>query len=246
MKGESYFDAAIAALSQARATQAAPIRLAAELMTEAIVAGQSLYSFGASHSFITTEELVYRTGGLMLINPIYPHGMNLFVRPLTATSAAERVVGLGVQMLESSPARPGDVLLLTSTSGRNAVIIDMALTARRKGIKTIGLTALAYTSGVSSRHPSGKKLAELCDVVIDNCVPYGDAAIAIEGLEQKVGPLSTVTGCAIVNELVVSVVRNLVARGVEPPVFVSANVDGGDERNARLLAENRHRIHYMD
>ncbi len=246
MKGESYFDAAIAALSQARATQAAPIRLAAALMTEAIVAGQSLYSFGASHSFITTEELVYRTGGLMLINPIYPHGMNLFVRPLTATSAAERVVGLGVQMLESSPARPGDVLLLTSTSGRNAVIIDMALTARRKGIKTIGLTALAYTSGVSSRHPSGKKLAELCDVVIDNCVPYGDAAIAIEGLEQKVGPLSTVTGCAIVNELVVSVVRNLVARGVEPPVFVSANVDGGDERNARLLAENRHRIHYMD
>lgn len=246
MKGESYFDAAIAALSQARATQAAPIRLAAELMTEAIVAGQSLYSFGASHSFITTEEFVYRTGGLMLINPIYPHGMNLFVRPLTATSAAERVVGLGVQMLESSPARPGDVLLLTSTSGRNAVIIDMALTARRKGIKTIGLTALAYTSGVSSRHPSGKKLAELCDVVIDNCVPYGDAAIAIEGLEQKVGPLSTVTGCAIVNELVVSVVRNLVARGVEPPVFVSANVDGGDERNARLLAENRHRIHYMD
>lgn len=246
MKGESYFDAAIAALTQVRATQSAPIKQAAQLMADAIVAGQSLFSFGASHSFITTEELVYRTGGLMLINPIYPHGMNLFVRPLTATSATERVVGLGTQILESSPAKPGDVLLLTSTSGRNAVIIDMALTARKKGIKVIGLTALAYTAGVSSRHPSGKKLAELCDVVIDNGVPYGDAAVAIEGLEQKVGPLSTVTGCAIVNELVVSVVRNLTERGVEPPVFVSANVDGGDERNARLLAENRHRIHYMD
>lgn len=246
MKGESYFDAAIAALTQVRATQAAPIKQAAQLMTEAIVAGQSLFSFGASHSFITTEELVYRTGGLMLINPIYPHGMNLFVRPLTATSAAERVVGLGTQMLESSPAKAGDVLLLTSTSGRNTVIIDMALTARKKGIKVIGLTAMAYTAGVSSRHPSGKKLADLCDVLIDNCVPYGDAAVAVEGLEQKVGPLSTVTGCAIVNELAVSVVRNLVERGIEPPVFVSANVDGGDERNARLLAENRHRIHYMD
>ena len=90
MKGESYFDAAIAALTQVRATQAAPIRQAAQLMTDAIVAGQSLFSFGASHSFITTEELVYRTGGLMLVNPIYPHGMNLFVRPLTATSATER------------------------------------------------------------------------------------------------------------------------------------------------------------
>lgn len=246
MKGESYLDAAIAALNQVRATQAAPIRQAAQLMADTIVAGQSLFSFGASHSFITTEELVYRTGGLMLVNPIYPHGMNLFVRPMTATSAMERVVGLGAQMLESSPAKPGDVLLLTSTSGRNAVIIDMALTARAKGIKVIGLTAMAYTSGVSSRHPSGKKLADLCDVLIDNCVPYGDAAVSVEGLEQKVGPLSTVTGCAIVNELVVSVVRNLVERGVEPPVFVSANVDGGDERNARLLAKNRHRIHYMD
>lgn len=246
MKGESYFDAAIAALTQVRATQAGPIRQAALMMADAIVAGQSLFSFGASHSFITTEELVYRTGGLMLINPIYPHGMNLFVRPMTATSAAERVVGLGTQMLESSPAKAGDVLLLTSTSGRNAVIIDMALTARKKGIKVIGLTALAYTAGVSSRHPSGKKLADLCDVLIDNCVPYGDAAVSVEGLEQKVGPLSTVTGCAIVNELVVNVVRILRERGVEPPVFVSANVDGGDERNARLLAENRHRIHYMD
>jgi len=246
MKGESYFDAAIAALTQVRETQAAPIRQAAQLMTEAIVAGQSLFSFGASHSFITTEELVYRTGGLMLINPIYPHGMNLFVRPMTATSAAERVVWSCGRMLGASRAKPGDGLVLTTSPGSNAGTIELALTARRKGIRVIGLTAMAYTSGVTSRHPSGKKLADLCDVLIDNCVPYGDAAVAVEGLAQKVGPLSTVTGCAIVNELVVSVVRNLVARGVEPPVFVSANVDGGDERNARLLAENRHRIHYME
>ena len=82
--------------------------------------------------------------------------------------------------------------------------------------------------------------------MIDNCVPYGDAAVSIDGLNQKVGPLSSVTGCAIVNALVAEVVEKLVKRGVEPPVFVSANLDGGDERNARLLAENRDRIHYMD
>jgi len=244
--GNPYFDLAIEALAKARDTQSEPIQRAAEVMVNAIQGGQSLFSFGASHSFITTEELVYRTGGLMLINPIYPHGMNLFVRPLTATSAMERVLGLGSQMLESSPAREGDVLLLTSASGRNAVIIDMALAAREMGIKTIGLTSVAYTTGVSSRHPSGKKLAGLCDVVIDNCVPYGDAAVSIEGLDQKVGPLSSVTGCAIVNALVAEVVGRLVERGIEPPVFVSANLDGGDERNARLLAENRERIHYMN
>ena len=246
MAGNSYFDLAIEALVRAKDSQAEPISRASELMVVAILESRSLFSFGASHSFITTEELVYRTGGLMLINPIYPHGMNLFVRPMTATSAMERVLGLGTQILDSSPAREGDILLLTSTSGRNAVIIDMAIAAREKGIKTIGLTSVTYTTGVSSRHPSGKKLADLCDVVIDNCVPYGDAAVSIDGLNQKVGPLSSVTGCAIVNALVAEVVEKLVKRGVEPPVFVSANLDGGDERNARLLAENRDRIHYMD
>ena len=194
---------------------------------------------------MTTEELVYRTGGLMLVNPIYPHGMNFSVRPLTATSGMERVLGLGNQLLAGSPAQEGDVLILTSTSGRNAVTIDMALEAEIRGIKTIGLTSLAYTQGVASRHPSGKKLADLCHVVIDNCVPLGDAAVEIPGFAQKIGPLSSVTGCAIVNSIISEVVTELVHRGVDPPVFVSANLDNGDAWNARLLFENRDRIHYM-
>jgi uncharacterized phosphosugar-binding protein len=191
-----------------------------------------------------TEELVYRTGGLMLVNPIHPHGMNLFVRPMTLTSRLERVPGLGAELLAGSPAQRDDVLILASTSGRNAVIIDMALAARDKGIRTIGITALAYTRGVASRHASGKKLVDLCDVVIDNGAPLGDAAVAVPGFPQKIGPLSSVTGLAIVNAMVAEVVGRLVAAGVTPPVFMSANLDGGDAFNARLLAENRHRIHY--
>jgi uncharacterized phosphosugar-binding protein len=193
-----------------------------------------------------TEELVYRTGGLMLINPIYPHGMNLSVRPLTATSRLERLAGLGVELLAASPAAAGDVLLLASTSGRNAVTIDMALAARERGMRTIAITSLAYSGGVGSRHPSGKKLAELCDLVLDNGAPLGDAAVTVPGFAQKIGPLSSLTGIAIVNALAAEVVARLVARGVEPPVFMSANLDGGDAYNARLLAANRARIHYMN
>ncbi len=130
----------------------------------------------------------------MLVNPIYPHGMNLSVRPLTLTSQLERVVGLGRELLAHSAAKAGDVLILTSTSGRNAVVIDMALLAREKGIKTIAITSLTYSDGVTSRHPSGKRLAELVDVVVDNGAPRGDAAVEITGFRQKVGPLSSVTG----------------------------------------------------
>jgi uncharacterized phosphosugar-binding protein len=237
---------AIAVLRQVEETQQAPIGQAATLLVDAVVNDRSIFAFGASHSFMLVEEMVYRTGGLMLVNPIYPHGMNLSVRPMTATSRLERVLGLGAALLENAPATSGDVLIIASTSGRNAVVIDMALAARERGIHTIGITALAYTQGVSSRHPSGKKLADLCDVVIDNCAPYGDAAVEIPGFPQKVGPLSSVAGCAIVNALVAEVVQRLVQQGVTPPVFISANLDAGDDFNARLLAENRHRIHYME
>lgn len=246
MSATVYFEKAIETLRKVIDSEREHISEAADMLTEAITGGASIFSFGASHSFMMTEEMVYRTGGLMLVNPIYPHGMNLFVRPITATSRLERVPGLGAEMLAASPAKEGDVLIITSTSGRNAVVIDMAIAARERGIKTIGITSLEYTKSVGSRHPSGKKLADLCDVVIDNGAPAGDAAVEIPGFPQKVGPLSSVTGCAIVNALVAEVVDKLVGKGGSPPVFMSANLDGGDEYNARLLSENKHRIHYME
>ena len=246
MPAEAYFQSAQEALARVAETQREVIGQAAALLVETILAGRSLFSFGATHSFILTEELVYRTGGLMLVNPIYPHGMNLSVRPMTQTSRFERIPGLGAELLAGSPAAAGDVLILASTSGRNAVVIDMALAARERGIRVIGITALAYTRGVTSRHPSGRKLADLCDIVIDNGAPYGDAAVEIPGFPQKIGPLSTLTGVAIVNALVAETVARLVAANVVPPVFMSANVDGGDAHNAAQLKANAHRIHYMN
>ncbi len=245
MSATDYLTAAAEGLRCLEETQTEAIERAAEALTECIVAGGRIFSFGASHSFMLTEELVYRTGGLMLINPIYPQGMNLSVRPVTLTSQLERLADLGRVLLESSPAQAGDALLIASTSGRNAVAIDMALAAGERGVTTIAITSLAYAEGVPSRHPSGKHLHELCDLVIDNCAPLGDCAVEIPGLEQKTGPLSTVLGCAAVNAVAAQVIRNLVERGITPPVFISANLPGGDEHNARLLEENRERIFYL-
>lgn len=246
MSAVAYFNKVTEALKQVCDSQHKNMDKAAGMLVDAIAEGKSIFSFGASHSFIMTEEMVYRTGGLMLVNPIYPHGMNLFIRPMTQTSKLERVLGLGAELLDGSPVKSGDVLIIASTSGRNAVAIDMAAAAREKGMGVIGITSMAYSCGVTSRHPSGKKMMDFCDIVIDNCAPYGDAAVEVSGFPQRVGPLSTVTGCAIVNALVSEVVGRLVEKGIEPPVFLSANLDGGDEYNARLLAENADRIHYLD
>jgi uncharacterized phosphosugar-binding protein len=246
MSASAYFDAVIATVKGLAESQADGIDRAAGMLADAIVGGQSIFAFGASHSFIVAEEMVYRTGGLMLVNPIYPHGMNLMVRPATQTSCLERVVGLGTEILKGSPIKAGDVLIIASTSGRNPVVIDMAIEAREQGIKTIGITSLAYSRGVSSRHPSGKKLMDLCDVVLDNGAPYGDAAVEVPGFAEKVAPLSTVTACTLVNAIVAEVVARLVKRGETPPVFMSANLDAGDAHNARLLKENGSRVHYLD
>jgi uncharacterized phosphosugar-binding protein len=246
MSAESYFKEASRILEQVVSTQMGKIKEAAQVLANAVANGQSIFSFGASHSFILTEEIVYRAGGLMLVNPIYPHGMNLFIRPLTLTSRLERTPGLGVELLQSSPARPGDVLIIASTSGRNAVVVDMALTAVEKKIRTIGITSLAYSARVESRHPSGKKINDLCDIIIDNGAPCGDAVVEIPGFPQKTGPVSSFTGIAIVNAMVSETVAILASRGIRPPVFMSANVDGGDDYNTRLLKENKDRIHYLD
>lgn len=242
---KGYFEGLQQAIKAVEANYPA-IRQAAELLADTIQNGNTIYSFGASHSFILTEELVYRSGGLMLINPIFPHGMNLSVRPMTMTSQLERLPGLGTVYFEHANVKAGDTLILASTSGRNTVIIDMALAAKAAGVNVIGVTALEYSKRVTSRHPSGKKLSDLADVTIDNGAPYGDAVAPIENFPQKVGPVSTAAGAAALNAMVAETVQILVDRGITPPVFMSANQDGGDEFNAKMLEANKDRIHYMN
>lgn len=241
---ESYLSGAESALAKVKANLP-QIKAAARLLADTIQAGHGIFSFGASHSFIMTEELVYRSGGLMLVNPIQPHGMNLTVRPMTMTSQLERLADFGKVLLENSPVKAGDVLLLSSTSGRNAIVIDMALAALARGAHVVALTSSEYSAKVTSRHPSGKKLSDLAEIVLENGAPYGDAVGEISGFPQKVGPVSTVGGCACMNAVIAETVQLLVDSGYEPPVFMSANLDGGDEFNARKLKENADRIFYM-
>ena len=240
-----YIGAAMAGLEKLKETQTEAIAQAAGMLADAIVAGRKVFSFGASHSFMLTEEMVYRTGGLMLINPLLPHGMSLFVRPAALTSQIERLPDYGRVLVDASPLEAGDVLMIASTSGRNAVAIDAALAAREKGVAVIAFTSLEYSKSVPSRHPAGKKLYEIADLVIDNCAPAGDAAVEIAGFPQKTGPLSTLLGVAIVNSIVAETIQILVERDHTPPVFISANLPGGDEHNEALLLENKQRIFYM-
>ena len=218
---------------------------AAGLLADAITDGNRIFAFGCSHSSLPVQDLVYRAGGLMLINPIYGPGIDsLDVHPPTLGSDIEKLSGYAKLLLDNSPIKENDVLIIVSVSGRNAVPIEMAMIAKERGITVIGLTSQAYTSAVQSRHASGKKMYVFADVVLDNKVDKGDAVLYDERMPQKFVPASGVTSTAMLHALVAATIEKALDRGVKPPVYLAANVDGGAEYNKRLLAENQDRIFY--
>lgn len=216
------------------------------LLAECVKSKHSIYTFGASHAGILSEEMFYRAGGLMLMNPIFGREIMLDTAPITHTSHMERLVGYGTELAyDQADFGSGDVLIAHSVSGRNPVTIEVAMAAHDTGAKVIAITNLTYSRSVTSRHPSGMRLFELADVVLDNHGEVGDAAVAIDGLDQRVSPTSTVVGAVMLNSIVAALVQRLVDDGMEhPPVFYSANLDGGDELNQRLVDEYRDCIHY--
>lgn len=240
-----YFDKIKELLEVVEQEESTAIQATIDLMVETIERKNAIFAFGASHAGILTQELYYRAGGLMTINPIFGKEVLLDVEPVTHTSQMERLVGYGTTLANKTPFAEGDLLILHSVSGRNPVTIELAMEAQKKNVRTVGITNLTYSKEVSSRHPSGNNLYEYCDVVIDNHGDIGDAVCSIEGLEQKVGPSSTVVGATVLNTIVVETVKKLVENGMEkPPIFYSANLDGGDELNRALYERYQDSIHY--
>ncbi len=206
---------------------------------------RSIFAFGCNHAGLITLELFYRTGGMVTINPIRSPGMMLELSPPTMTSEMERIPGYGKIIFNNEPAQAGDVIIIHSVSGRNAVTIDVAESAKEKGLTVIVLTNMNTAAKVSSRHPSGKMLHDFADILIDNHGDYGDAAIELEGFPQKLASTSTVIGAAILNAITLRASEMLYEKGYTPPVFMSGNIDGGDAYNKAVIAEHKDNIFYM-
>ena len=229
-----FFEHAQRKLQQVLEQELPNIRAAAELVTESCKRGGKFYVFGSGHSHMIAEELYLRSGGLALVHAILPPELMLHEMPNKSTYL-ERVEGYAQSLVELYRVEAKDTILVISNSGRNAVPVEMCLAAKAKGAKVIAMTSMQHSSGCTSRHSSGKKMYEIADVTIDNHGEPGDAAFPIEGLDTPIGPTSSITGITIAQSLVCQVVENLVQAGIEPPVFKSSNVDGGDAHNNRMF-----------
>jgi uncharacterized phosphosugar-binding protein len=240
----TYLERVRAILCEAERTQAEVMEKAAGVLAAAAAEKHSIWTFGTGHAGIIAMELYYRTGGLAVINYLPAPGLVMDVMPPTLTTGMERLSGYGKELIRAHPLKAGDVLILHSVSGRNAVPIDAALCAKEAGVYTICLTNLKTSGSVSSRHESGKKLYEVCDLVIDNCGSYGDAELELPGFPERTAPTSTAVGAALLNAVAARAAALMLEMGITPPVFVSSNVPGGDAHNARIMEEHGAQIHY--
>jgi uncharacterized phosphosugar-binding protein len=241
MLGQQYFHRLQETLKQVLATQIGPLERAADLIAGSIARGGVLHLFGCGHSQMLCEEVFYRAGGLAAVNPILDAGLALSAGAVKS-SMLERLEGYGKAALSQQDLRPGEVIIVISTSGRNPVPVEVALEARRRGLTVVALTSVAYSQASASRHSSGQRLMDVADIVIDTCGVPGDAVLEHPGVPVRFSPISTVIGAAILNALMAEVVERLVAMGVEPPVFLSGNLDGSDAHNLALVERYKHRV----
>jgi uncharacterized phosphosugar-binding protein len=217
---------------------------AIDLMTEAIEAGAVIQAFGTGHSEAFAMEIAGRAGGLIPTNKITLRDLVLRGKlPATALSGSglERNPDIVAELWKISPIHPGDVLIIASNSGVNGSVVGMALLAKEQGHGLIAVTSLQHTARVAPKHSSGLRLSEIADVVIDNLAPYGDATLNLPG-GVAVGSVSSITSAFIAQLLTIGVAERMNGKGRLPPLYLSANIPGGDEHNQALEKKYAGRI----
>ncbi|MGE5574466.1 MAG: sugar isomerase domain-containing protein [Bacteroidota bacterium] len=219
-------------LTRVQAEELDLIEKAGDALGGVIARGGVFHVFGSGHSSLIAMDCFQRAGSFA--------AANLIVDP--TDGKAERIEGYGRELVAGYDLREGEVLIVISNSGRNPLPIEVAMCAKEKGLTVIAITSRSHSSNVLSRHSSGRRLMDIADIVLDNFSPPGDTCIEIPGLGEKVGPISTVVGSFILNLILIHATAYCVEHEVVPPILVSQNIDGTDQRNKELLSRYKHRI----
>ena len=192
---------------------------------ECIENDKVIHTFGTGHSHMLGIELFARAGGLGNVDAMLdPDTLTSF--GAQRSGAMEKTSGVSDVVYDSYNIEKGDIMIITSNSGRNAMPIEMAMRYQKEGIFTIALTNLNQSKNTTSRHPSGKRLFECVDLVVDTCAPDADATLNLDGI--KTGPASSIVSMFLMDTVVAEAIKIVLSHGKRPYVFQSQNVDGFD------------------
>lgn len=238
MTAGRYLDEVLPLLERLR-TQAEPIEAAGRICADAIAGGGVVHVFGAGHSRMMAEEAYPRIGAVAGFRPVVELAITFFhnvVGPngLRQTLFLERIPDYGRLIFDELGARPGDAVVVFSSSGTEVIITDFVEAALRLGLPVVGVTSFAYSAHVAAERGGATRLADLATVAIDNGVPVGDALVSIDGLAERVAPSASILNLAVMDEVTVATAQALVDRGSPPVVFASPHLAGGEAAERRM------------
>lgn len=231
------------AITSIQLNQREKILQAAQMVKDVLVQDGLIYVFGCGHSHILAEETFYRAGGLVNVAPIFYEPLMLH-EGAAESSRLEKHPGLAARVLEPYSLTPKDLLFCISTSGINAVPVEVTEAVRAMGVPTIAICSGAYAED-ASRAPSGKHLYEIADLWLDNLAPHGDACLTPEGSPVPTTPLSTITGTFLMNSILAEGTELALKSGADVPAYLSGNIPGGAERNHFWIRKFQPRIRHL-
>jgi uncharacterized phosphosugar-binding protein len=231
------------------ATQQANLLQAASKMADAIEQDRLIYIYGGGgHTALVMQELFWRAGGLANLCPMIDFAIHP-VTPAYMYLAHERLHGVGNHTVDYYGVGANDLVILFHSYGFNPPTIDCALEAKIRGAMVIAVSSQDWNNNIPKdfpiRHNSGKHLSDLADIYLENFVPFGDTVIKVDGFAQPISGISSTIDFYIAHRLEIECVKACVARGIVPPVWSSANIPGGDEKNKALRAKYNSRVKFL-
>ncbi|MBP3600262.1 MAG: SIS domain-containing protein [Clostridia bacterium] len=237
---EEYYGKLTDILEDVKNTQGEKIMAAAELVAETIKNDGIIYIFGCGHSHLIGLDCFYRAGGLVNVSAMLDTDLMLH-NGAAKSSKMEKMSGIAESVFERYCLTENDTLIVVSTSGKNAVPVEMAKVAAKNGIKNISVVSSAYFEDKTE----GEKLYEISDIYIDNCVPHGDAVMDITGTDVKMGSVSTAASSFILQAVLLEAAENAAKSGKKVPIYMSGNIEGGADYNKALIKEYMPRIKHL-
>ncbi|MBQ2840604.1 MAG: SIS domain-containing protein [Oscillospiraceae bacterium] len=237
---EEYLGEITSVLNNIKETQKDKILSAAEMVAETIKNDGIIYIFGCGHSHLIALDCFYRAGGLANVSAMLDTDLMLH-NGAAKSSKLEKMSGIAESVFERYCLTDKDILITVSTSGKNAVPVEMAKVATECGIRNIAVASSAYFADKKD----ADMLYECADMYIDNCVPHGDAVMDILGCGTKMGSVSTAASSYILNSVLLEAAELAAKDGAEIPIYMSGNVDGGAEYNKALIKKYLPRIKHL-
>lgn len=244
--GREYLSRIVALQEKILAEETAAVDTAAGMLADQIRADRLVHVYGpGGHSNLASQEVFFRAGGLMHISAILDEG-TLLSQGALRSMAMERTPGYGRVVVEDWGLGAKDLLILVNAYGINAALLDAAITARERGVRTIGVSSRQHAESTApdhpARHPSAANLHDVVDHHIDTKVPVGDGVMQLPGVGERTGAISTFANAFALNWMVLATIEQLVATGTSVPIWRSGNAPGGDEANSRFLDQFRDRV----